>query len=114
MLDVEESMIDIAAQSREELKVATTQDRRTGDQCEHLESYPPVETSDVGSCAACLEEGTQWVALRQCLECGNVACCDSSPKQHATRHFQEAQHPVMQSAEPGEDWRWCYVHHLTA
>jgi CPA1 family monovalent cation:H+ antiporter len=43
-----------------------------------------------------------------------VACCDSSPRQHATAHFREAQHPVMQSAEPGEDWRWCFVHHLTA
>ena len=54
------------------------------------------------------------MALRQCLECGNVACCDSSPGQHATAHFHETTHPVMESAEPGEDWRWCYVHHLTA
>ena len=49
----------------------------------------------------------------RCLDCGNVGCCDSSPRQHATRHFHETTHPVMQSAEPGEDWRWCYVHHLT-
>ena len=63
---------------------------------------------------ACLDEGIRWVALRQCLECGNVACCDSSPKQHATAHFRETRHPVIQSAEPRENWRWCYVHHLTA
>ena len=54
------------------------------------------------------------MALRQCLVCGNVACCDSSPNKHATAHFHETTHPVMQSAEPGEDWRWCYVHHQTA
>ena len=29
------------------------------------------------------------------------------------QHFRDSAHPVMQSAEPGEDWRWCYVHHLT-
>jgi monovalent cation/hydrogen antiporter len=65
-------------------------------------------------CGDCLREGTTWVALRQCLRCGNVGCCDSSPRRHATRHFRETQHPVMESAEPGEDWRWCYAHHLTA
>ena len=57
-----------------------------------------------------MREGfTQWVHLRQCLECGHVACCDSSPRQHATAHFQDTGHPVMRSAEPGEDWRWCFV-----
>ena len=50
----------------------------------------------------------------QCLECGNIGCCDSSPRRHATAHFHEHQHPVMESAEPGEDWRWCYFHHATA
>ncbi|MBU1801476.1 MAG: UBP-type zinc finger domain-containing protein [Actinobacteria bacterium] len=61
-----------------------------------------------------MADGTRWVALRECLACGHVACCDSSPKRHATAHFHESAHPVMQSAEPGEDWRWCYVHHVTA
>ena len=54
------------------------------------------------------------LALRQCLDCGNIGCCDSSVGQHATAHFHETTHPVMESAEPGEDWRWCYVHHATA
>ena len=26
------------------------------------------------------------------------------------RAFGTSQHPVMRSFEPGEDWRWCYVH----
>jgi monovalent cation/hydrogen antiporter len=113
MLDVEESMLDISQQSREELR-ATVSVRRTGASCEHLDTTPAIETVPEPECGDCLREGTTWVALRQCLECGNVGCCDSSPRRHATRHFHDSQHPVMESAEPGEDWRWCYLHHLTA
>jgi monovalent cation/hydrogen antiporter len=113
MLDVEESMLDISQQSRDELRHVVSV-RRTGDACEHLEASPPIETAAEPECGDCVREGTTWVALRQCLECGSVGCCDSSPRRHATRHFHETQHPVMESAEPGEDWRWCYVHHLTA
>ena len=47
--------------------------------------------------------------LRLCLTCGYVGCCDSSPLSHAHGHYDEAQHPVMRSAERGEAWRWCYV-----
>jgi CPA1 family monovalent cation:H+ antiporter len=113
MLDVEESMLDISQQSREELRT-TVSVRRTGASCEHLDTTPAIETVPEPECGDCLREGTTWVALRQCLECGNVGCCDSSPRRHATRHFHDSKHPVMESAEPGEDWRWCYVHHLTA
>ncbi|MGD9958427.1 cation:proton antiporter [Nocardioides sp.] len=114
MLDVEESMLDVATQNREELKTITASRRRTGDVCDELLAFPAIETMEDPVCARCLAEGLKWVALRQCLACGNVACCDSSPQQHATAHFRETTHPVMQSAEPGEDWRWCYLHHLTA
>jgi Na+/H+ antiporter len=115
MLDVEESMLDIASQEREELQlVSRTRIRRPGEECEDLATYPAVETVEEPACQQCLEEGYRWVSLRQCLACGLVACCDSSPGRHATAHFRAEQHPVMESAEPGEDWRWCYVHHLTA
>jgi monovalent cation/hydrogen antiporter len=113
MLDVEESMLDISQQNREEVR-AVVAVRRTGASCDDLAERPAIETVPDLECGDCLSEGTTWVALRQCLECGNVACCDSSPRRHATRHFHATQHPVMESAEPGEDWRWCYVHHLTA
>jgi len=113
MLDVEESMLDISRESRDEIRTAAAR-RRTGETCEHLDSTPAVETVVDPECGDCLREGTTWVALRQCLGCGNVGCCDSSPRRHATRHFYGSQHPVMESAEPGEDWRWCYVHHTTA
>ena len=114
MLDVEESMLEIASQEHDELKVVNAVRRPRGEVCDELERYEPVETPADPVCRECLDEGIRWVALRQCLECGHVACCDSSPRQHATRHFHATDHPVMESAEPDEDWRWCYLHHLTA
>ena len=112
-LDVEESMLDIATAERNELQHGLTV-RRAGEECADLAVHPAIATSDAGACQECLRDGTRWVALRQCLECGHLACCDSSPGRHATGHFHHSAHPVMQSAEPDEDWRWCFVHHLTA
>lgn len=114
MLDVEESMLDSAEAERDDAQSYARRKWSIGDLCADLERYGKVDEPPATSCEDCLAEGTQWVSLRRCLECGKVACCDSSPRQHATAHFHEEQHPVMQSAEPGEDWRWCYVHHLTA
>jgi hypothetical protein len=53
--------------------------------------------------------GDSWVHLRECLICGHVGCCDSSPDRHATAHYHATGHPIVRSFEPGEDWRWCYV-----
>ena len=66
------------------------------------------------ACVDCLREGSRWVHLRLCLDCGHVGCCDSSPRRHATAHFRETEHPVIASAEPGETWRWCYVDEVAA
>jgi hypothetical protein len=44
-----------------------------------------------------------------CQECGKIGCCDSSPNRHASRHAHEDGHPIARSAEPGEEWSWCYV-----
>ena len=60
-------------------------------------------------CDECLKMGDVWVHLRMCLECGNVACCDSSKNKHATKHFHRSKHPLVRSIEPGETWVWCYV-----
>ena len=60
-------------------------------------------------CEECVKAGTGWVHLRECLVCGHVACCDSSPGRHATKHFHATSHPVMRTVEPGEQWGWCYV-----
>ena len=75
--------------------------------CDHFEAElrvdPPLRV-----CSACVEIGARWVHLRQCLTCGRTLCCDNSPNKHATAHFGEVGHPMIRSAEPGEDWRWCY------
>ena len=113
-LDVEESMIDVATQEREEIRRTNSIRLLIGDECDDLLAYPVADVPRGEFCQRCLDEGTQWVALRRCLECGNVACCDSSPLQHATEHFHETEHPVMRSFEAGEAWRWCFVHHKTA
>ena len=60
-------------------------------------------------CVECLAAGGWWFHLRRCAQCGHVGCCDSSPSRHATGHFHETGHPVMQSFEPGEDWFWNYA-----
>jgi len=114
MLDIEESMLETAYREHDELRDVNAARRPGGEVCDDLEGYLAVETPEDPVCQACLDEGTHWVALRQCLACGTVACCDSSPRQHSTAHFRETTHPVIQSAEPREDWRWCFVHHLTA
>ena len=113
MLDIEESMLDRAAEDRRDVQHAMSV-RRTGDSCDDLAEYPASRhRGEPGLPGLPRRRASHWVALRQCLECGEVGCCDSSPKRHATAHFHETTHPVMESAEPGEDWRWCYVHHTT-
>ncbi|MFI6991325.1 ubiquitin carboxyl-terminal hydrolase 14 [Nonomuraea wenchangensis] len=77
--------------------------------CEHFsQSDDPAARTPEG-CEECLAAGGRWVHLRRCLECGHIGCCDSSPGKHATAHFHDTRHPVMQSFEPGESWRWCFV-----
>ena len=78
--------------------------------CSHLEAArPAVEPDPAAGCGECLREGTRWVHLRMCLECGAVGCCDSSPRRHASGHAAATGHPVITSREPGESWRWCFV-----
>jgi hypothetical protein len=57
-------------------------------------------------CVECDADGGWWFHLRRCARCGHVGCCDSSPAQHASAHFRESGHPLMQSFEPGEGWFW--------
>lgn len=75
-----------------------------GESVEIPEDVPP---SGAG-CQECEATGGWWVHLRRCAQCGHVGCCDSSPSQHATAHFRETTHPVVQSFEPGEDWFYDY------
>ena len=78
--------------------------------CSHLNQInPSIASGPADVCPECVKTGDRWVHLRRCLVCGNVGCCDSSKNTHATKHFQESNHAIMQSAQPGEDWMWCYI-----
>ena len=59
-------------------------------------------------CEDCIKIGDNWVHLRQCLVCGHIGCCDSSKNKHAAKHHHATNHAIIRSAEPGEDWGWCY------
>ena len=76
--------------------------------CSHLDQVLDVKPRTRG-CEECLKMGDVWVHLRLCRECGHVGCCDSSPMRHARAHAAHIGHPIVQSFEPGESWRWCYV-----
>ena len=78
--------------------------------CEHFVGIDENKVSTTTTqCEECEKEGTDWVALRMCLVCGHVGCCDSSVGLHATKHFNNSGHPVM-VALPNKQWIWCYVH----
>ncbi|MDB4994604.1 MAG: hypothetical protein JWM74_2036 [Myxococcaceae bacterium] len=78
--------------------------------CEHIDLVKiRTVARPAPGCVECLAMGGRWVHLRECLTCGHIGCCDSSPNTHATKHFHATQHPIVSSAEPGETWAWCYV-----
>ncbi len=78
--------------------------------CSHLDTIAvPDLPEQIPGCEDCLRIGGQWLHLRMCLECGHIGCCDSSPNRHAREHASEASHPLVRSAEPGEDWSYCFV-----
>jgi monovalent cation/hydrogen antiporter len=110
LLDTEESLLDRLADKEFEIDKELTARNEGKELCSHLREAPvAVRPNTPDGCEECLRDGTRWVHLRLCLTCGHVGCCDSSPQRHATGHYQETEHPVIRSFEPGESWRWCYI-----
>ena len=114
-LDQEEAMLiafgEGAATGHSDLLTPTG-----AEECEHLRSEPLVAVPESpDGCQDCVAMGERaWVALRMCLRCGHVGCCDSSPRRHASAHYSDLGHPVMRSIELGEGWRWCFVDNVAA
>lgn len=79
------------------------------DTCEHFESLKTVTEPKGSVCQECLDMGDTWVHLRSCLGCGNVGCCDASKNRHARRHWEQHNHPLVQTIEPGEHWQYCFA-----
>lgn len=77
--------------------------------CQHLEAIKTIKEAKDYVCEECIKTSDTWMHLRTCQQCGVTLCCDSSPNQHASKHAHKTGHPVINSAEPGERWLWCYV-----
>jgi hypothetical protein len=77
---------------------------------EPIDIDPTIAPSGPG-CVECLAAAPDgwWVHLRRCAGCGHVGCCDTSPQQHARRHFETTGHRYIQSYEPGETWFWDFA-----
>lgn len=76
--------------------------------CEHINNIIALKQDTNHVCEACVKINSDWVHLRICQTCGVTLCCDSSPHKHMIKHYHTASHPVVISAEPGEQWMWCY------
>jgi uncharacterized UBP type Zn finger protein len=89
--------------------VAGLEDEMAAVVCSHVAAHSKNVKPLTKGCEECMKSGDKWLHLRMCLECGHVGCCDSSPNRHARAHFHAVGHPLMQSAERGEDWKWCFI-----
>ena len=76
--------------------------------CKHGGTIVEVTPGALG-CQECLEIGSAWLHLRVCRQCGHVGCCDQSPHRHASAHFAETGHPIIEGYDPPEGWGWCYL-----
>lgn len=76
--------------------------------CEHISEIKSLLQPKAYVCEECVKTGDHWVHLRTCQTCGATLCCDNSPNRHMTKHYHQTHHPVVISAEPGEQWLWCY------
>ena len=77
--------------------------------CTHLDQVEILQVPEtVAGCEECLAQGMQWVHLRMCQTCGRIGCCELpapaclGPRPHLAASDRR-------SAEPGEDWSWCYL-----
>lgn len=80
----------------------------TSQTCAHITAIKTVRLAKRHECEECVKTGSPWVHLRTCQSCGVTLCCDNSPNRHATKHAKATTHPVIASAEPGENWLYCY------
>jgi hypothetical protein len=78
------------------------------DTCIHTRLIRRVQPKTLG-CEECLNEGMTWFHLRLCRECGHVGCCDQSEGKHATAHFHDTNHPIIEGYDPPEGWGWCFI-----
>lgn len=75
--------------------------------CSHLAQARVFEAT-ADECAQCVAAGGFWPALRMCLVCGFVGCCDTSVSKHMRAHHEATGHPIFRSIRLREGWGWCF------
>jgi len=76
--------------------------------CDHLAEIREWSPA-TRACASCQASGDVWPALRMCMLCGFVGCCDTSKNTHMKHHVEESGHALMRSVHGEEGWMWCYA-----
>ena len=76
--------------------------------CHHFEEVDNEKFRNYNGCIECVKNSDTWVNLRTCMECGGTRCCDSSPNQHASKHWEKSKHRVMLMVDNG--LMWCFEH----
>lgn len=66
-------------------------------------------TSSARICGECQKHGSTRGHLPQCRTCGQVGCCNSSPRRHPTEHFHFSGHPIIEGHDPPEGWGLHYL-----
>jgi hypothetical protein len=79
--------------------------------CSHADEVRDVTPSARG-CEECLKSGSYGCTCGCAADAAYVGCCDSSPNRHATKHFHDTGHPVIEGYDPPEGWGWCYIHEI--
>jgi len=74
--------------------------------CGHLQLATVFEPA-TRICRECVATGTNWPALRMCLVCGYVGCCDTATNKHMKAHTETTGHPIYRSIRYDEQWIWC-------
>ena len=101
-LDIEESMLDRLEDARGRRRPRARGARAPAPaSATHLRGRAArrYDRRTPGGCEDCMREGTRWVHLRMCLTCGNVGCCDSSPRR-ACRRRTSTDHGTRSCAAP--------------
>lgn len=83
--------------------------QKNSETCSHINMLEELKPPKDYVCEECIKENGQWVHLRTCQICGVTLCCDSSPHKHMTMHFHNTNHNVVISAEPQENFIYCYT-----
>ena len=78
--------------------------------CSHLDQIEVTELPEkIAGCEECLKIGERLGASAHVHDMREDRLLRLVAEQARDRARRESGHPIIRSAEPGEDWSWCYV-----